>query len=435
MKCASQAIVWREAVAAEIASASALLDSATVLVLTRSYDALGLQDDALNLINRVSRFGVDNRDLLPLMIDSLVRRRELAKLTQALRLVVQLKERPVPLRRQVVRAMTLLGQAAPAAQEWCALLEAHSAVLDLADVSGTDTSQGAYALDGSDWLELARFVAAHGNVGDLGKTLEGMQGSFCGYDFEPLAMFCLLRTQLDQERQKAHTTLEQLSPTGFDDPECAFELGLAAFRLGDYRFAAAAGAHAVRLKPQWPVALSALTTFEAFLSGPPDRNPRSGTGRLGKRIRLQAGSEEAALAACASVPGHEYAWGVMRVHGEDRPVTRLLPFGPSDERALDLPDDGTAIATFSVLPKVEPDPLEVLPFVDWSIPHLMLQRSESRSICHVFAGASGHREWYWEPVRLDSGQEPCVVATGDTRVCLWRDVLAELEVREREEEF
>lgn len=407
---------WRETLDAEVASASTLLDTEHFQGIVQLYDRLGMHDEALALVNRAMRFKMDSRALLPLMLESLIRQRALAKLNQAVRLVLNLPDRPPVLRRPLARALALLGQVKPAADEWSAILSAD-------------------AMGDSDWLHLATFLAEHGDINALGNSLAEKSDSFRGHAQEPLVLFCILRSQIDQYLSGARATLAKIPADGITDGDLSFELAILAFRLGDFERAQAAARHALRLKPDCPAAENALLTFRTFAGK---------GGQALKPLRLRLGVTEAVQGVSEGTPLDEYAWGTLYDLGEGSIIAHAEAFESSGERGFDLPDTDVAIATFSVLPEkeegagghvpVHSDPLEVLSFVDWSVPHLMLQRESGRTTLHAFLGASGHREWYWQEVSLElvhgGGGQPEEKSQGGQ---VWEAVLHELDDREEEE--
>lgn len=405
-----------EALGAELATAETLLDVDQLRALVILYDRLGMEDEALALINRIMRFKIDSRGLLPFMLDSLIRQRSLAKLNQAARLVQGLPDRPPALRRPLARALALLGQVKPAADEWRAILKED-------------------AMEDQDWLHLATFLAEHGDINALGNNLIANSESFRDHAQQPLALFCILRSQIDQDLCKARETLEKIPADGIDDGDLSFELAILAFRLGAFAHAEVAARHALKLKPDCPAAENALLTFQTFAG--------KGVEAL-KPLRLRHGVTEAVQGASEGTPLDEYAWGALYDLGEGSIIANEEAFESSGERGFDLPDTDVAIATFSVLPETEEganghvpvhsDPLEVLSFIDWSVPHLMLQRESGQTTLHAFLGASGHREWYWQEVCLelscaDTGHREDQSEGGH----VWAAVLDELESREREE--
>ena len=428
-----QTAVWRETLELEVASAENVADAGVFRRLVTAYDALELGDEGLKLINRLPALKVDNRVMLPFMLDSLVRQRSLAKLNQATRLVLQIRDRGPELRRSLARALALLGQAQGAAAEWKALLDAHAAIVDArAMLEAGNGRQEFAALTADDWRDLARFVAQVGDVEGLRDALHGAQHAFSGFTFEPLARFCLLCCQLEHSHGEAARTLHAVPTDSLGDAELDFTLGIAAFRLGDYGRAAAAASHALEGKPGWPVAEAALATFLAF--GGKSRKGLGAYNRPLPVVALPPGTEEAARAAVAHVPAKAFAWGHVRAQGARAPEARLAPFEPPAYRALDVPEAGAA-ATFSVLPVKRPDPFQVLPYLDWSVPHILIQRSARHSTCHVFVGVSGHREWFWEPVRVQEATGPPPVAPRPGRAVHWRAVSEELAQRNREEDL
>lgn len=406
--------LFQAALAAEIASADTLLDIERFRGVVQLYDRLGLRDETLSLVNRVMRLNMDSQALLPFMLDSLIRQRDLAKLNHVVRLAMNLPERPPALRRPLACALALLGQARPAANEWSAILNAG-------------------AMEELDWPHLAKFMAEHGAINDMGHALAENSAVFRGHAQEPLMLFCLLRAQIDQHVHRAREILSTIPADSIDDGGLSLELAILSFRLGDFERAEDAARHALHLKSDFPAAENALQSFRSFAG--------KGVQAL-KPIRLRLGVIEAVQGVSARTPPDAYAWGTLLDLTEGKIIVGEEIFASSGERGFDLPDTDVAFATFSVLPErkegaggqVHSDPLEVLSFIDWRVPHLLLQREDGRSTLHAFLGASGHREWYWREGRLEldgnAGSRPGEASPGGR---VWEAVLNELDSREQEE--
>ena len=406
--------LWHSALDAEVASAARLLDINNLRDLFEHYEQLGLESEALGLASRLPRFGSDHHAFLPFMLESLIRQRDLKRLNQVTRVVQGLRNRSSELRRPLARALALLGQVKPAAQEWHAVLESD-------------------AMQASDWLHLAQFMSEHGDVKEFGVCLEEMTDKFKDHPAEPFVLFCVLRSQFDRDLLRAQKTLDRIPPDSINDALLSFGLAVLAFRIGDYDRAQAAARHALVLKPEWPVAANALLTFQSF------------AGNTANGMRVLPVPQLPAVAAQVTgltIPPNQFAWGVILDLGEGKTEAVLAGFDAPGERGLELPESGSIWGTFSVLPETPrgnareswPDPLEVLPYLDWSFPHIMVQRSPKHPELHGFVGASGHREWYWEEVLLMSAAKDSIAREENRRGALvWTGALEELERRDSEE--
>lgn len=408
---------WNETLAAEVLSAENLLDTANLHSLVHAYDRLGMHDEALGVINRLTRFKISNECLLPFMLESLTRQRALPKLNQAIQLVLRMPDRSPTLRRSLACALSLLGQPGPASAEWRAVLEAD-------------------AMEGADWLSLARFVAEHGDFG-LAQAIDAKCLRVFGTAEENLMIFCILRSEFDANPDRAYEILQALPADEIGDAEISFELAILAFRLGDYARACAAAKHALALVPDFVPARNAVETFTSFGGQEVRELPT---------IRLREGVADAVHGVSAGAPRDQYTWGVISSDDNGDVQCSEKPFQSSADRDFEFSESDRPIATFSVLPErglqcsqlggTHADPLEVLSWLEWGVPHLMVQRERDRSMLHAFVGAPGHRDWYWREVSLKP--EDCDSAPHNEEhsgVNIWEAVSDELLRREREEEW
>jgi hypothetical protein len=291
-------------------------------------------------------------------------------------------------------------------------------------------------VDPAIWLPLASFLNRHGDVNGIGQLLDEKRATLQTRDPDPHALYCLLRTQFDRPESDARRTFNRIRPTSLADPELQLSLGIMALRLGAYARARQAVEHARSLKPGWDVAASILRSVDSFAGKEAQRMPMIS---LPPRVLDAANTE-----ATATAPDR-YAWGVIQVAVPHLVQTHPERFTGADDRLLEILPNADTVATYSVLPDSKQtssqlgrssDPLEVLPFVDWSVPHLMLQRQAGESVLHAFVGVPGHREWYWEEVTVNVNPaedrvSPSVARRGE----IWRDARQEVRDRASEEEL
>ena len=206
--------------------------------------------------------------------------------------------------------------------------------------------------------------------------------------------------------------------------------------MADYKYAEAVASHALEADPSRREVSSALETFRAF----------GGTSANLESIHIDLAAFEALPAVCARVKPDEFAWGVLYRADSGSVEAFHQPFLVSEDRVLELTGIPNLLASFSCLPlsgdtqatTVEPwpDPLEVLPYVDYEIPHLMLQRLPDGEWprMHVFVGASGNREWCWKQVAPTFGGQENPKSLPSQGSQLWKAAACELLSRHTEED-
>ena len=101
-----------------------------------------------------------------------------------------------------------------------------------------------------------------------------------------------------------------------------------------------------------------------------------------------------------------------------------------------IPEQDEPVASFSILSEdLLPDPFHILCGVDWQWPHVLLQRQPEGDALHYFVGARGHRDWLWDEIRPEMGEEQNNPDRTRRRQhsATWSEAMRELS-RETEEE-
>jgi hypothetical protein len=104
------------------------------------------------------------------------------------------------------------------------------------------------------------------------------------------------------------------------------------------------------------------------------------------------------------------SWGVVLQYGE---TFRLndIPWGSGPDRYLDLSETAAkTVVTYSILPdprKGSADPFQVLPSIDWAVPHIMVVRNRKECSLHAFRHRPRDRfhEWQWDEIKLQEIDE------------------------------
>lgn len=411
---------WQALLDAEIDSAGSPITAATASRTASLYERTGFEKEGLSLLRRCVRFGVNNPDILPSLLEALTRQRQFTELNRALQVCANLADRPPELRRQVARAFSALGQTVPAAAEWSSLME-----------------QGGMLED--DWLALARFLVNSGDVpSEIAQPLDNQaenlhmyakQGQSVFRDDKgqappSLVSYCMFRARVDNNRTWARKVLPQIRPENIPDVEVVLDLAIGAWRLGAFEKAAEAARCALSMGEAPTAAKSILATIRSFAGDGSQLTP----GALAVR------REEAKLIrnTAKGVAREAAAWGIIRVKESGKLGLKVLPM--SEECEMEVPDMEGIVATFSILPHSRAgDPLVILRGLDWSWPHFMLQRESREERLHSFVEHSGHREWLWNEVIANGKQSPVKGLAESEQVhasSVWRRALQELKERE-----
>ena len=407
---------WHAALAGEILSANPSYDLPLLQRLVHLYEELHYEEHAIHLMTRSLKSQLANPQVMTLMLELLVRQRALNKLAPVVSLASRFGNRAGPLRLALATAYSELGQIAQATTEW---------VLLLAEPT----------IDPSIWRPLASFLTRHGDVHEIGEKLDRLRWLLQSPNPDPYALYCLLRVQMDRPLSDTDTLLHCIPPNSLDDPEIQLSLAIIAFRLGAYARARTEIERAQSLKPDFRVASNILRTVDSFAG----RNVQ-GMPRVSFQPRfLDAASSEANRTAPDC-----YSWGWMRVNTSNQIEAEVVQFTAMEERLLEFPSNSGVMATFSILPNSPRpphqssrwcDPLEVLPFIDWSVPHVMVQRRDGKPMVHAFVGSPDHRDWYWYEVSLKMNavefQVPPSVSAQEE---IWRAARQEIKGRATEED-
>ncbi len=410
--------LWYETLEAEINSAGNLLDVDRFRQLSDMYAGLGMDDVAVKVMNRLLRFKAGRKELMPALLDTLTKQKSLSMLNSVVSVMLKDKQRAPALRRQMARALSVLGQTSLAAAEWCSLINEDS-------------------LDQPDWAELARFVFEHGNVNDLGVRTESAVKTCHDPVSSSLAQYCALRCKIDENRTVARTILKEIDARDIPEPDIAFDLAICAFRLCDLKLAETAARHALNLNPDLKAVNHALKTFVSFAT------EQEHTFRC---VGMAAGVIDVVAVLGITAVANTVTWGLLRKEHDGSVVACEIPFPKNrDERYLDVRDDAhDTIATFSVLPHDSSnrrrktssysDPFEVLPYVDWGVPHLMVQRRGKQHRLHTFVGTNCRGPWSFEEVEIVGEAHVESEQHVPAGTVLWEAAFDELENRYDDEE-
>lgn len=407
---------WREALAAEIAMAEQPHDLPRLRHLLGLYRALGFGDETVEVAMRASRFHAASGELLTVVLDSLIDQRMLNRIAPALPLAANFKAQCPALRQTLARAHEALAQIPQAAVEWCAVLK-----------DGGPDAPG--------WRHLASFLNRHGDVNGIGALVRGRTPAPADSAAEHYLLFSLLRLHIDHDVPCAREILRRIPERCFDERDLSLSFAIMAFRLGTYERALLEVQHALALDPNSPVAASVQRTIRSFMQLEDAEMP--GCHLPSPIIRAAQKTAETA--------GGDYSWGFIIQDPSGAPVAIPVAFASAGDRFLDIPEGEHVAATYSVLPcprkrlrsaTIAVDPLEILANVDFTAPHVMVQRTSEEPIVHAFVGASGHPEWCWQEVRADlhcgdtAGNRPSLTR----RATLWRAACDELHTYINEEE-
>lgn len=409
----------RDAIEAERGTIDALGDSAAIVKAAERYAQLDLDTPLVHTVKRNSGRKAVAANLSPILINLYVKRRDLKSLTQVLRTFnmakVEASFRPAA-HLALARAYVLMRQFPPAAQQWINLLHGRS------DVEVP-------------WEELAEFVATCGDICGLhGAVNERVERD---EHMSSAAMLTKLLLDIGSGNEFGDEILQRIDIDSIERPELLFDLALSALRLGQFECAAVSARQGLTLRGDWQALENLLSTIEAF---------RGESVQHLESIILPAEATDAVLSAANDVSQEAFAWGTLVRGNKGTFRAEFQPFSDSEDRELDLSgQDNTAVATFSVLPRLGrpshdngkdawqiSDPMMVLPYLDWELPHLMCQRRGKSSYLHAFVRSNQmFRDWWFCPRSLQDETSPdcdeLEDADGISKRLLWRQVRLELE--------
>lgn len=413
----SQHRLWEAICETEIATASSSFTTERYVSLCRQYAQIDLQDEAVRLSQRLIRLKADLKSFLPFVLDALSQQHSLKELAKVVLLAKSQKQKTPSLRRALAKAHQFMGQIRPAAKEWEAL------------IANGDMHE-------KDWLALARFLIDHSDIEVLGKCVEKTLSAVPEGLALNAARLCTLCYYMGHDADLARARLAEIPPKAFPDADLASAVAVLAFRMAEFDYAEAAASHALAADSSSGTVSALLETIRAF----------GGKSAKLETIHVDSAAAEKLREMCDRIEPHEYAWGLLYRTPTGAVEVRHQHFAGSEDRALELMEIPNLLASFSCLPQAAkegasaigqwPDPLEVLPFIDYEVPHLMLQRFHGReqSRMHVFIGAHGNRDWCWKQVAPILGGQDDPKSLPSKGSQLWKAAASELRSRTSVEE-
>jgi hypothetical protein len=393
---------WDNLAQAELATADGPASAETLCRVATAYDDIGFPDVALAVLRKAGSFGIENRAVLPALLRGHRKQRQFVELNAAVQAGVTVNERDTDLRRELALALSSLGQTPAAEAEWASLIR-----------SGCMTE--------TDWLGCARFVMSCADAPSLAQMMKVI-GEREELKTNHLAGYCAVKHLIDRDVVATQLALREVDPSRIYDPDILLDLAILAWRLQDYARADTAARLAATPADAPPVCKTVLASIRSF----------AGDFSLTRRVSMPMAGEiaERVLKLALTVKPDAAAWGFLHRHGSNSFGARILDL--TAEPDMDVPEDLDPVATFSILSYgLCPDPFQVLCGVDWSWPHIMVQRIPDGSALHFFGEAHGHKDWLWEEVRAEGcGAEVAqACAPRHQQSATWVEALRELSER------
>lgn len=367
---------WTELIQAEIATADGPASAENFNRVAAAYEAADLPNVGLAVLHKAGNFGIDNRAILPALLRGLRRQRQFVGLNSALHAGLAINDREADLRRELALALSCLNQIPAAELEWASLIRTG-------------------CMNETDWLSCATFVM---NCPDAPSLVQMMTAISERQELRthPLAGFCIVKHLVDRDMDAAQRVLLGVDPARISagGADILLNLAILAWRLRDYAKAEDAATLAATCGSDPSTTRKVVATIRAFagecahlrkVSLPMARGARQWVSNLARNIRRDGA-----------------AWGFLHRHGLEPFEGQVLDLKAEPEMAI--PEEFDPAASFSILSEqLRPDPFHVLCGVDWSWPHVLLQRKPDGDELHFFVGARGHKDWLWEEISPESG--------------------------------
>lgn len=393
---------WDELLRAEIATADAPASAESFCRVARAYEAADFPNAALAVLRKAASFGVENRMVLPALLGAFRKQRQFAELNTAVQAGLAIGDRNVALGRELALALACLNQMPTAELEWVALIRAG-------------------CMQEADWLDCARFVMNCPDPASLVQLTTAIQERH-ELHAHSLAGYCAIKHLIDRDMAAARRVLRKTDPAraGVGHPDISLDLAILAWRLQKYSKAETAATSAAASDNAPSVAKHVLASIRSF----------AGDASLLRAVSLPTARMAAdQVSSCAlTVPRKAAAWGFLHRDGLDSLKAWILDLAAEPDMAV--PEDSDPVATFSILSEeLKPDPYHILCGVDWSWPHVLLQRKPDGDALHFFVEAPGDKDWLWEEVRPETGGDGNGLASAPGRQpsATWAAVLRELE--------
>jgi hypothetical protein len=370
---------WAELVQAEIATAEGPASADSFCRVAAAYEAADFPNVALAVLRKADSFGIEkNHAILPALLRGLRKQRQFAELNTALQAGLAINDREAGLRRELALALACLSQIPAAEMEWASLIRTG-------------------CMNETDWLSCATFVA---NCPDAPALVQMMTAISERQELRahPLAGFCTVKHLIDRDLAAAQRILLEVDPAraSAGDADILLHLAILAWRLRDYA------------KAEKAATLAATSSNDPSISRRIVASIRSFAGDFShlRKVSLpavrEAGEWVSNLAQTVKRDGA--GWGFLHRHGPESLEGQVLDLTAEPEMVI--PEELDPVASFSILSEdLRPDPFHILLGVDFSWPHVLLQRKPDGDALHFFVGARGHKDWLWEEIRPEAGDD------------------------------
>jgi hypothetical protein len=399
---------WAELVQAEITTADGPASAESFCRVAAAYDAADLPNVALAVLRKAGSFGIENRAVLPALLKGLRKQRKFAELNTALQAGLAINDRETDLRRELALALSCLSQIPAAEMEWASLIRTG-------------------CMNETDWLSCATFVA---NCPDAPALVQMMTAISERQELRahPLAGFCAVKHLIDRDLAAAQRVLLEVDPAraSAGDADILLHLAILAWRLRDYDKAEKAATLAATSSNDPSISRKVLASIRSFAGD------FSHLRKVSLPAVREAGEWVSNLAQTVKRAGA--GWGFLHRHGPESLEGQVLDLTAEPEMAI--PEELDPVASFSILSEdLRPDPFHILCGVDWSWPHVLLQRKPDGDALHSFIGARGHKDWLWEEIRPEAGGAGSARAGAPTRQpsATWAEALRQLRDRADDE--
>lgn len=390
---------WAELVQAELATADAPASAEGFRRVADAYEAAGFANVSLSVLRKTASFGIESHAVLPALLKGFRAQRQFAELNTAVQSALSIQDPEGDLRRELAKALACLNQVPAADREWASLIRAGS-------------------MNEADWESCACFVMNCPDAPSLAQMITAIQERK-ELRSHPLAAYCVARHLIDPNTAAALEALREidLSLVAEGNTDILLDLAILAWRLHDYARAEQVATLALKSASDPTLHRNVLASVRSFAGD------FSHLRKVSMPRAREAGKRVARLALERN--REETAWGLLYRQGPDRIEAKIIDLAAEPD--MGMPDGLDLVASFSLLPQSpRTDPFPILCGVDWSWPHILLQRKPDGDALHVFVEARGHKDWAWEEVIAEAAAAGSAIST------TWAQAMQELRAEDDE---
>ena len=373
----------RQLLSAELATVTDPANVEQHIALIALYQGMQLPKMAQSELNRLSLKYPKHPLVLASRISMAVEQKAVKLLAPLIKAAEGIPEQPIELQLAIARGYTTLLAYDKAAAQYGKMLSLDN-------------------LPDKAFEHLAEFICGQPYVESLTILLKTVAVLLDPASIRPCFRYVIFRVLVEDNYPKAREYLPNLRIEEFDNDDILFDIGVQAFRLGDWEKAIAACERVLARRPDHETARKLVCSAYAFAG-----NLDEAKKRLLEQSPLHTplyvdGALRGAIEKFVKAQGRTgFAWAVV-TYGRSAELFEILRKEReqlSEEIHIDAGNRQQGMTISIVGPNwSKTGPWDVLAEIDPTVPHLMVQRLDNKRIIHAFAATEGPSKWAWSEI-------------------------------------